>query len=222
MMAAWEVGLLAVRQGDLPRALPRLEQAMGLCQDAVLPFYFPRMAAVLGAAYTLGGRVADAVPLLTRALEQTTATGMVGDQTLCRLALGEAQLLAGRLEKAHALAEQTLALARAHQERGHQAHALRLLGEIAARCDPPDIEQAEAHYQQALALADELGKRPLVAHCHLGLGRLYGQIGRGEQARAALASAIALYRAMVTTFWLPQAEAVLAHVEGREWTMMPC
>ena len=74
------------------------------------------------------------------------------------------------------------------------------------------LEQAEAHYQQALALAEELGMRPLVAHCHHGLGRLYHQTGRGEQARAALATAIDLYRAMDMTFWLPQAEAALAQM----------
>ena len=54
--------------------------------------------------------------------------------------------------------------------------------------------QAETYYQQALALAEELGMRPLVAHCHLGLGRLYSQTDRGEQARAALTTAIALDR----------------------------
>jgi tetratricopeptide (TPR) repeat protein len=72
--------------------------------------------------------------------------------------------------------------------------------------------QAEAHYQQALALAEELGMRPLVAHCHYGLGRLYGQTGQREQARAELSAAIALYRAMEMTFWLPQVEVVLAQV----------
>ena len=80
---------------------------------------------------------------------------------------------------------------------------------------PPDAAQAEAHYQQALALAKELGMRPLMAHCHLGLGRLYYQTGRGAQARAALTTAIDLYRAMDMTFWLPEAEAALAQVEGR-------
>ena len=178
MLASWGIGLLALRQGDLPRALPLLERAMGICQDADLPLFFPRMAAALGAAYTLAGRVADAVPLLTQAMEQTTATEMVGFQALCRLSLGEAQLLAGRLEEAHALAERALALAREHQERGHQAYALRLLGEIAARREPPEREQAEAYYRQALALAEELGMRPLVAHCHLGLGTLYATIGQ--------------------------------------------
>ena len=161
MFASWGIGLLALRQGDLPRALPLLERAVGICQDADLPVYFPRMAAALGAAYTLGGRVADAVPLLTQAMEQTIATETVGYQALCRLSLGEAQLLAGRLEEAHALAERALALAREHQERGHQAYALRLLGEIAARREPPERDQAEAHYRQALALAEELGMRPL-------------------------------------------------------------
>ena len=66
----WGIGLLSLRQGDLPRALPLLERAMGICQDADLPALFPRMAAALGAAYILGGRVADAVPLLTQAMEQ--------------------------------------------------------------------------------------------------------------------------------------------------------
>ena len=80
---------------------------------------------------------------------------------------------------------------------------------------PPDAAQAEAYYQQALALAEELGMRPLVAHCHHGLGRLYGQTDRGAPARAALSTAIELYRTMDMTFWLPQAEATLAQVEGR-------
>jgi hypothetical protein len=94
---------------------------MGICHEADLPLYFPLMAAALGAAYTLGGRVADAVPLLTQALQQTSAMNMAGFQALCRLPLAEAHLLADRLEEAHALAGPALALARGHQERGHQA-----------------------------------------------------------------------------------------------------
>jgi tetratricopeptide (TPR) repeat protein len=214
MFASWGIGLLSLRQGDLPRALPRLERAVGICHEADLPAYFPWMATALGAAYTLGGRVADAVALLTQALEQATAAEMIGRQALCSLSLGEAQLLAGRLEEAHALAERALTLAREHQERGNETYALRLLGEVAARRDPPEAEQAEAYYRQALALADELGMRPLQAHCHRGLGMLYSQIGQQAQARTELLAAIALYRAMEMTFWLPQAEAELARVEG--------
>ena len=212
MVASWGLGLLSLRQGDLHRALPRLERAMDLCQDADLPFYFPRMAAALGGVYTLGGRVTDAVPLLTQAMEQTIAKEMGGFQVLCHLSLGEAQVLAGRLEEAQALAERALALAHAHQERGHQAYALRLLGEIAVRREPPESNQAEDYYRQALALAEELGMRPLVAHCHLGLGKLNAKIGRRAEARAELSAAIDLYRAMEMTLWLPQAEATLTQV----------
>jgi tetratricopeptide (TPR) repeat protein len=150
-----------------------------------------------------------------QAMEQTVATEMAGYQTLCSLPLGEAQMLAGHLEEAHALAEQALALTRAHQERGHEAYALRLLGEIAARHEPPIVEQAETYYSQALALAEELGMRPLQAHCHRGLGLLYARTDQVEQARAALMTAIELYRAMDMTFWLPQTEAALAQVEKR-------
>jgi tetratricopeptide (TPR) repeat protein len=212
MMASWGIGLLGFRQGDLPRALPRLEQAMSICQDADLPFWFPWMAPALGAAYALGGRIADAVPLLTQAIEQATVMEMIVMQALCHLSLGEAQLQAGRLEEAQALAERALALAHERQERGHQAYVVRLLGEIAARSEPPEHERAEGHYQQALALAEELGMRPLVAHCHLGLGTLYAKLGRWEQARAELSAAIELYRTMDMTLWLPQAEATLAQV----------
>jgi tetratricopeptide (TPR) repeat protein len=215
MVASWGIGWLSLCQGDLPRALPLLEQAVGLCQEADLPLYFPWMASPLGAAYTLAGRVADAVPLLTQALEQTIATEMTGRQAHCSLSLGEAQLLAGRLEDAHALAEKALAITRAHQERGHQAYTLRLLGDIAVRREPPESASAETHYRQSLALAEELGMRPLTAHCHLGLGTLYLQAGLHEQARTELSAAIALYQAMSMTFWLPQAEATLAQIEKR-------
>jgi predicted ATPase/class 3 adenylate cyclase len=215
MVSSWGIGLLALRQGDLPRALPLLERVVGLCQDVDLPWWFSWMAPALGAAYTLAGRVADAVPLLTQAMEQTMAMERVDFQAFCRLSLGEAQLLAGRLEEAHTLAEQALALARAHQERGHEAYALRLLGDIAVQRKPPARDQAEAHYRQALALASELGMRPLAAHCHRGLGTLYTKIGRLEQARAELSTAIELYRGMDMPFWVPQAEAALARVEGR-------
>jgi tetratricopeptide (TPR) repeat protein len=183
---------------------------MGICREADLPVYFSWVASALGAAYTLGGRVTDAMPLLTQAMEQTTAMETVFIQTLCRLFLGEAQVLAGRLDEAHALAEGALALARAHQECGHEAYALRLLAEITVEREPHERNQAEAHYRQAIALADELGMRPLMAHGHLGLGTLHTKIGRPEQAQVELAAAIELYRAMEMAFWLAQAEAALA------------
>ena len=209
------LGRLALRHGDLPKALSLLERAVGICRDADLQLFFLRAAPALGAAYTLAERVTDAVPLLTQAMEQATAMEMVAHQAFCSLSLAEAQVLAGRLNEAHTLAEHTLTLTREHQEQGNEAYALYLLGEIAARRSPPEAEQAETYYRQALALAEELGMRPLQAHCHRGLGTLYAATGQREQAHTALSMAIEMYRAMDMTFWLPQTEAALAQVEGR-------
>ena len=140
--------------------------------------------------------------------------GHMGQQAYRLVQMSEGYLLAGRREDADDLAERACELARLHQERGTQAHALRLCGEIAVCRMPLEIEPAKTHYRQALTLAEELGMRPLGAHCHFGLGALYARTGQAEQAHAELAAAIALYRAMDMTFWLPQAEAVLARVRG--------
>jgi tetratricopeptide (TPR) repeat protein len=169
----------------------------------------------LGTAYTLGGRLADAVPLLTQAMDQSRAMALRAYQAPSGLSLGEAQMLAGHLEEAYALAERTLTLTRVHQERGHEAYALRLLGEIATRREPLASEGAESYYRQALALAGELGMRPLQAHCHRGLGTLYDATGQQEQARVELSTGIEMYQAKEITFWLPQTEAALVQVNAR-------
>jgi hypothetical protein len=116
------------------------------------------------------------------------------------------------VEEADRLAQRSLANARECNKRGDEAWVLWLLGEVALHRDPPDFVQAEPHYQRALTLAEALGMRPLVAHCHLGLGTLYVTIGHRAEARAALFAAVELYRAMEMTLWLPHAEAALAEV----------
>jgi tetratricopeptide (TPR) repeat protein len=123
--------------------------------------------------------------------------------------LGEACVCAGRLEEAVDHARRALSVAREGGERGHEAWALRLLGEIASHRDPPNVEAAEKHYRESLALAGPRGMRPLVAHCHLGLGKLYRRVAKRDQAREHLTTATALYREMDMRFWFEQAEADL-------------
>jgi tetratricopeptide (TPR) repeat protein len=166
----------------------------------------------LGFAYTLAERVAEALPLLEQAMEQGTARGIMVLQPLWAACLAEAYLLSGRREDAIVHGERALALARQHKEQGHEAWALRILGEIATHHDSPQVEPAATHYRQALTLAEALGMRPLQAHCHRGLGILYGKTGRVEQARAELSAAVELYHALDMTFWLPQAKTALAQV----------
>jgi tetratricopeptide (TPR) repeat protein len=171
--------------------------------------------AALGHAYAWSGRLEESISLLQQALALYESGGIGYEHSISIVHLGEAYLLADRVEDARACADRAATLARARGERGYEAWALRLLGEVAAHQDRLDVATAEAHYGAALALADALGMRPLQAHCRRGLGTLYGKVGRQEPARAELTTAIELYRSMAMTFWLLQAEAALAHGEGR-------
>ena len=206
--AQQQLGILVLLRGDLPQAIVILERALAHCRATDIALFLHTIAVHLGLAYALSGRIPEALPLFEQVVEQAMGT----QQWIAPIRKGEGYLLAGNLEEASTLAERALALSRTHKACGNEAWSLRLLGEIALHSQPPDIVRAEIYYQQALALAVELGMRPLQAHCHLGLGTLYATAGRREPARAALAAAIALYRDMEMTLWLPQAEAALAHV----------
>jgi tetratricopeptide (TPR) repeat protein len=205
------LGHLALRQGALERAITVLEPAYAHCRSADIPLFLPAIMEFLGLAYALSGWVTEALHLLDQVVVSEDPGG--GSNSLM-INLGEAYLLAGRAEHARQLAERALVLSRDRKERGVQAWTLRLLGEIALNGHPSDVILAEPHYRQALTLAEELSMRPLVAHCHAGLGTLYIKTGHLEQARTALSTAIALYRAMAMTFWLSQTEATLAQVLG--------
>jgi tetratricopeptide (TPR) repeat protein len=163
----------------------------------------------LGHTYASSGRIGDGVSLLQRAVTAYESAGIGYFHSLSVVRLGEAYLLAGRIEDARASVDHGLRLARERGERGHEAWALRLLGEIASHQDHPDVATAEAHYGAAMALATDLAMRPLVAHCHLGLGKLYRRAGDGGRAREHLTTTTTMYHEMGITLWLEQVEAQL-------------
>ena len=206
------LGLLYLAQGDLEHAIRGFDPGLALGRASGDRNWLRTIVGGLGYAYALQGRLAEGRALLEEAVSEGISTGA------CRAVhwawLSEGCRLGGHGEEAWQHARQALDLARQQKDRGDEALALHQIGVVHAHAAPPDVVQAEAYYQQALALAEELGMRPLQAHCNHGLGRLYGQTGRGTQACAALATAIALYRDMEMTFWLPQAEAALAQVEN--------
>jgi tetratricopeptide (TPR) repeat protein len=204
------LGYVYLAKGDLEHAIRVFEQGLALCRASGNWEWLPGIAAGLGSAYGLQGHLAEGCALLEEAISESLRTGALQGHANRMARLSEVCRLAGRGEEAWQHACQALDLARQQKARGDEALALHQLGVVHAHADPPDATQAEAHYQQALALAEELGMRPLVAHCHYGLGRLYRQTGQREQARTTLTTAIDLYRDMDMAFWLPQAEAALA------------
>jgi class 3 adenylate cyclase/tetratricopeptide (TPR) repeat protein len=201
-------GALAIR-GTLAEAIALLDRGLALCESR--EFYLPAAmtASYLAYAYALSGRLSNIPPLLARATEFALRPEFRSGQPRLLVTLGEVHLLAGQAADAARLAERTLAQSRQHRHRADEALALRLLAEIAARREPPDVIEAEARYREGLALAEELENRPVVGHCHLGLGKLYGRAGKPHQAREHLTTAATMYREMDMRFWLEKTEAEL-------------
>jgi class 3 adenylate cyclase/DNA-binding winged helix-turn-helix (wHTH) protein/tetratricopeptide (TPR) repeat protein len=211
------LGFLHLTQGDLDPAIQVWEQGLALCRASGDRAWLRGIVAGLGYAYGLQERLAEGRTLLEEAISESIYTG--APYVIAYARLSEVCRLAGCSEEAGQHAHQALDLARQLKQRGNEALALYQLGTVQAHADPPDIVQAAAHYQEALTLAEAFGMRPLQAHCHRSLGKLYSQIGRGEFAHAELTMAVHLYRTMDMTFWLPQAEAALAQVGMRGESM---
>jgi len=200
------LGSVCVARGDFQRAIRVLERGLSREPDELGARAWPFVASALGAAYAHTDRVGEGLPLLEEAVERATAMKFKANQSLRLARLAEAHILAGRAESAFPLAAQALDLAQEHRERGHEAHVLRLLASIEAEREAPALDRAEEGYRKALALAEQLGMRPLQGHIHHGLGRLHRRRGDAEAATAAIATARDLFRAIDMTFWLHQTE----------------
>ncbi len=201
------LGYLYLLRGDLAMATPLLERAVEVCRIRYVPVNFSRAASRLGYTYLNSGRVAQALELLEEAVGG--GGGRFQNESIHTAWLSEGYLRAGRMDAAVEHAQRALDLARQTKEKANEAYALSVLGEIAAHKDSPGIGEAEDYSHQALALAEELGMRPLVAQCHLGLGKLYRRIDNLEQAKRHLTTATSMMREMKMGLWLEQAEAEL-------------
>ena len=181
-----------------------------MCEGRQILFLFPWIGFALGYVYALVGRLADALPILKATAEQDRIR-LIAHQSIRVAYLGEAYLMAGRMDEATEFADQAVDLSRKHKERGHEAWAIRLNAEIASRLGLSQFEASEGNYNEAIAIAEELGMLPLKAHCHHGLGKLYRSVGKRQEAQSHLAAATAMYRDMRMCFWLDNMDT-----EGRD------
>ena len=168
---------------------------------------------MLGSAHLWSGRTTEAVRLLEEGVEAITAMRIPGYRLFFIRSLSEAYLVVGRIAEAREHAQQAVSVTRTHQARSWEAWGLKLLGDVHAQ-ELAESEQAEDAYRQAIALAIGLGLRPLIAHCHFGLGTLHAGTGQREEAKQHLAIATTLYREMDMRCWLEQAESALGPSHG--------
>jgi class 3 adenylate cyclase/tetratricopeptide (TPR) repeat protein len=199
---------VSLERGDLDTAQRVFERGVALLRAGSVGD--ANLLSGLGYAYALAGRLAEALPLLEDTVRSEVSISAMGSGLAVRMSrLAEAYLRAGRADEALTHARSAVELSKKHQERANEATALRILGEIMALGDPVDTTSARRHYADSLALAEELGMRPLVAHCHLGLAKLYRRIGTRQQAKEHLTLALTMYREMDIRFWLQEAEALM-------------
>ena len=210
--ACWGLAFAHVVRGDLAEAVRILERAAILLHEWNLPLIDALASGLLGLARARSGRAVEGVALLEQAVaayKRSFGTGVWHSMNL--IFLSEALLLSGRLEEARAAAERALALTREYKHRVCEPWALRILGEIASGCQPPDDGAAEGYYRRAYALAEELGMRPLIAYCHLDLGKLCRRTSKRQEAHDHLATAASMFREMNMQAWLLQVEGEMRH-----------
>jgi tetratricopeptide (TPR) repeat protein len=205
-LAHFAAGTLHPVKGDWAKARSLIEHGIAVDRTGNVVLLLP--LAVASSAWVLAqlGEASEALSRFREAeelLERQAARGFVSNLGWAYYSLGRACQLFGRLDEARRLGDR--AVESSPSQPGYAAHAQHLLGDIATHPERFDAESGEAHYRTALALAEPRGMRPLVAHCHLGLGALYRRTGKLEQAQEHLATALTMYREMDMTYWLEQA-----------------
>ncbi|MDZ4346797.1 MAG: tetratricopeptide repeat protein [Candidatus Binatia bacterium] len=208
--AYYGAGILFLVKGDFDQAITLLERGLAVCDAAEIIVQRPLVASCLGAAYAFVGRLDEAHRLLESSVEHTASMRRLGGQAMRVAWLSGTHLLAGRADEAEALARRGLELAAESKDRGSQAWLLAILADLSARRGALNVEQVEADYRMALALAQELRMRPLQARCHLGIGNLHAQVKNLAKARSELGVAVDLYKVMSMPYWLSKAKGAMA------------
>jgi tetratricopeptide (TPR) repeat protein len=203
------VANLYLGQGDLRSAIALLEESRAIAEKWDLPLNQTGADCLLARAYALEGRSVDSASLLAQGAAGL-ASQPAGFRTRLWWLFAEVHFLLGQDEEANRAANLVLEAARQRNERTREAQILFLLGEIAARGDRPDTESALSRLCQARTLAEELGMRPLLARCHLGLGKLYRRSGETDNARRELVRALEMLREMQMQYWVPETERELS------------
>ena len=204
VIARWGLGYLYLEQGETETAIPLLEQGVEMAERLSIAGWAGTLMPTLGHAYAVAGRLGEAIPLLEESLKRLVATRR--GHALFTAQLAHAYLGARRGNEASQLAADALSIARRRGERGYEARALHILGEIVGHAAVPHLDIAIRHQRDALALAQDSGMRPLAAHCHVSLAKLYLSTAQREQAHEHFATGMMMYREMDMRFWLKKAE----------------
>jgi two-component system, NtrC family, response regulator AtoC len=158
-VASWAMGMAELLDGKPADAHGWLSRAVAHADRPAAADWMPAIAAALGHALVLEGRIAEGLARLRHAVADAEARGLVADHALRLAWAAHGEQRAGQSDRAEALAARAVDIARRCRERGHEAWALLAQANVAAaRGD----DRAETLRTQALELARSLGMRPLM------------------------------------------------------------
>jgi class 3 adenylate cyclase/tetratricopeptide (TPR) repeat protein len=200
--AEWGLGSVALLEGRAEAAVGVFERVLALCRSHDLQVYLPRVMAGLGCALARSGRVAEGLPLLEQAVSLDAASERRTSATLVLRTLAEGYVLAGQWEAANRTAQEAVERARSRSERGAEAYALWVVA-LARTSLGGDIGAAASALTVATAIAEELGLKPLAAHCELARAELYALQGDQTRARQQREQARRLLEQLQIGTWLP-------------------
>ena len=193
------LGVVALRQGNLRRALRSFERALAAGAFADSPVGFAYVALHFGYALALAGRANEGIPILEQSIELAESRGFVARHSLRLAYVSEAYLSLGREGEALNAATRALELARKHEERANEAYSLRMLGEVDLYRG--NLSDANSWLTQGVKLAEELGMRPLEANCHKGLANAFDLSHQKSSAEYHRSISRSLADAMEMRFW---------------------
>jgi class 3 adenylate cyclase len=205
MHAVFFLAWVHAYRGAFDVAAGLCERALSIARDIDVPFLTARMKSLSGYVKAMAGATEIGLAEARTAVDLELTHGFRGQLLQAVWVCAEIAVLSGRLDEGEQHARQAMSVAVEAEARGTQARICRLLGEIATLRDPPAEAMAIDQHRKALSLANELGMRPLIAHCHLGLGKLYRRTEKPEQAQEHLVTATTMYREMGMTYWLEKA-----------------
>ena len=203
------VGYMRLRRGLPAQAISVLERSFKSCQTYSIDTQIPWAAACLGLAYAFAGRHEAGIECAQEGVRRGEELGLTRFQAVRVTLLANAYLLAGRRDRAHATALQALELARRYREKGPEAWALHLLAESEDLSPRDEAARTLSSRLAALRRAEELGMRPLVAHCRMGLGKLHAALGDRRKAQTELKAALSMYSDMDMQYWPDEARGAL-------------
>ena len=205
------LGYISLVKADLDAAGSVLERACSVAREASITLLRSQATRFLGGTYLLAGRIDEGIALVREAADEVQSRRFLLHEAAVLALLGEACLFVDRVDEASTAAQRALTLAQERGQRGDAAAALHVIAKASARGSLAS-GKAEQDYLAAIALAEELGMRPLLARGHLGIGRLYLRAGDRDHAENHLLTATRLFTEMDMPFWLRQATSSLSEL----------